>query len=90
MTGSQLRAARKLVGLTRFRLTQRSGVSETTIERFERDGHMTQAVRPFQTSEQRIALIRTALESAGVEFIDEDGGGPGVRLQTPPPDAARK
>jgi hypothetical protein len=24
--------------------------------------------------------IRSALESAGVEFIDENGGGPGVRL----------
>jgi hypothetical protein len=25
--------------------------------------------------------IRRALEEAGVEFIDENGGGPGVRLQ---------
>ena len=25
--------------------------------------------------------VRRALEAAGVEFIDEDGGGPGVRLQ---------
>jgi hypothetical protein len=25
--------------------------------------------------------IRRALEAAGVEFIDENGGGPGVRLQ---------
>ena len=25
--------------------------------------------------------IRRALESAGVEFIDENGGGPGVRLE---------
>jgi hypothetical protein len=24
--------------------------------------------------------VRNALESAGVEFIDENGGGPGVRL----------
>jgi hypothetical protein len=27
--------------------------------------------------------IRTALERAGVEFIDENGGGPGVRLRKP-------
>ena len=27
--------------------------------------------------------VRRALEAAGVEFIDEDGGGPGVRLQKP-------
>jgi hypothetical protein len=25
--------------------------------------------------------VRRALEDAGVEFIDENGGGPGVRLQ---------
>ena len=25
--------------------------------------------------------IRRALESAGVEFIDENGGGPGLRLK---------
>ena len=28
--------------------------------------------------------IRRALESAGVEFIDENGGGLGVRLRKPP------
>jgi hypothetical protein len=27
--------------------------------------------------------IRRALEAAGVEFIDENGGGPGVRLGKP-------
>jgi hypothetical protein len=28
--------------------------------------------------------IRRALEQAGVEFIDAESGGPGVRLRTPP------
>jgi hypothetical protein len=28
--------------------------------------------------------VRRALENAGVEFIDENGGGPGVRLRKPP------
>ena len=28
--------------------------------------------------------IRRALENAGVEFIDAEGGGPGVRLRAPP------
>ena len=27
--------------------------------------------------------VGRALEAAGVEFIDENGGGPGVRLRTP-------
>jgi hypothetical protein len=30
------------------------------------------------------AALRQALEAAGVEFIDENGGGPGVRLRKPP------
>ncbi|MDR3532910.1 MAG: transcriptional regulator [Rhodopila sp.] len=30
-----------------------------------------------------LAAIRTALESAGVEFIPENGGGAGVRLRNP-------
>ena len=29
------------------------------------------------------SAIRRALEKAGVEFIDENGGGPGVRLRNP-------
>ena len=28
-----------------------------------------------------LAVIRRAFEAAGVEFIDENGGGPGVRLR---------
>jgi hypothetical protein len=28
-------------------------------------------------------VIRRALEEAGIEFIDANGGGPGVRLRKP-------
>jgi hypothetical protein len=28
--------------------------------------------------------IRRVMESVGIEFIDENGGGPGVRLRRPP------
>ena len=28
--------------------------------------------------------IRAAIEAPGIEFIDENGGGPGVRLKKPP------
>jgi hypothetical protein len=30
-----------------------------------------------------MAVVKGALEGAGVEFIDENGGGPGVRLREP-------
>jgi hypothetical protein len=28
-----------------------------------------------------LVALKKALEAAGIEFIDENGGGPGVRLQ---------
>jgi hypothetical protein len=34
--------------------------------------------------------VRRALEAAGVEFIDENGGGPGVRLEKPQKDKSQK
>ena len=30
---------------------------------------------------ETVASIRAVLESAGVDFIEENGGGPGVRLR---------
>ena len=44
------------------------------------------AIRPVlsENSIRRRAtldVVRRAFESAGVEFIDENGGGPGVRLR---------
>jgi len=43
-------------------------------------------VRDFEAGRRipqpsNLAAIRTALEAAGVEFISENGGGPGVRLR---------
>jgi hypothetical protein len=35
----------------------------------------------FHWRSMRLVKVRAALEKAGVEFIDEDGGGPGVRLR---------
>ena len=34
--------------------------------------------------------VRRALEVGGVEFIDETGGGPGVRLREPRKEKARR
>jgi hypothetical protein len=34
--------------------------------------------------------VRRALEMAGVEFIDENGGGPGLRLRKPQRSKQRK
>lgn len=73
MIASQCRAARSLLNWTQERLAEVSGVSVTAIRNFERG-----ATAPIRAN---LAAIRHALEAAGVEFIDPNGGGPGVRLR---------
>ncbi|PZP40826.1 MAG: transcriptional regulator [Azospirillum brasilense] len=53
-------------------LADAAQVSPTTITRLER-GESLYA--------RTVEAIRAALEAAGVEFIPENGGGPGVRLR---------
>jgi DNA-binding XRE family transcriptional regulator len=50
-------------------------VSVPTIKRLEADDG------PLGGRDETGNKIRLALEAAGVEFIDENGGGPGVRLR---------
>lgn len=77
LTSAQIRAARALIRWSAEDLAQHSGVSVTTIRRAE--------LMPSGTSLTRVNdhVIRSALETAGIEFIDanENGGGPGVRLR---------
>jgi transcriptional regulator with XRE-family HTH domain len=74
LTIEQLRAARGLLGWSQSKLAVRAGLSLPTVKRVEAD------LGPRVSDEARNKL-RRALESAGVEFIDENGGGPGVRLK---------
>ena len=71
----QMKAARALVAWSQGELAAASGVSEPTIARLEsEDGPIGGRA---ETGKKLIA----ALEEAGVEFIKENGGGPGVRLR---------
>jgi DNA-binding XRE family transcriptional regulator len=71
----QLKAARALLAWSQQRLAAAADVSIPTIKRLEsQDG-------PLGGWNATGTKIRTALESAGIEFIDENGGGPGVRLR---------
>jgi predicted transcriptional regulator len=71
----QVKAARALLGWSQEDLSTKSGVSYPTVARLESsDGEI--GGRPDTG-----AKIVTALESAGVEFIAENGGGAGVRLR---------
>jgi transcriptional regulator with XRE-family HTH domain len=75
LTSAQIRAARALIRWSAEELARHSSVGVTTIRRAE--------LRPSATALTRAndQAIRRALENAGVEFIDAEGGGPGVRLR---------
>ena len=71
----QLKAARALLAWSQEELAAAADVSIPTIKRLEaQDG-------PLGGRSETGVKIRMALEKAGVEFIDENGGGPGVRLR---------
>ena len=74
LTIEQIRAARGLLGWSQSKLAERAGLSLPTVKRVEID-------LGLRVSEEARNKLRRALESAGVEFIDENGGGPGVRLR---------
>ena len=71
----QLKAARALIGWSQEELASAAEVSLPTIKRLE-------AAEGWLAGRQTTAhKIRAALERAGIEFIDENGGGAGVRLR---------
>lgn len=76
MTIEQLRAARGLLGWSQSELAARAGLSLPTVKRLE--GEFGPRV-----SEEARAKLRHAIEAAGIEFIDENGGGLGVRFRRP-------
>jgi nucleotide sugar dehydrogenase len=77
LTSAQIRAARSLIRWSAEDLARQSALSVATIRRAELMEEQTS-----MTTANDIAVRRT-LEAAGVEFIDENGGGPGVRLRKP-------
>jgi transcriptional regulator with XRE-family HTH domain len=75
VTTRQVKAARALLGWSQADLAEKSGVSEPTVARLESvDGELG-------GRELTAEKIRSAIEGAGVSFIDENGGGSGVRLR---------
>jgi hypothetical protein len=75
LSSAQIRAARALVRWSAADLARASALGANTIRRAE-----VAEGRTSLTAANELA-IRRALEAAGVEFIDENGGGPGVRLR---------
>jgi len=69
----QCRAARGLLDWSQADLAQKAAVGIVTVRQFEAGIHT-----PRRATAD---VIRRAFEAAGVEFTDENGGGPGVRLR---------
>ncbi|MER8689062.1 helix-turn-helix domain-containing protein [Mesorhizobium sp. M0092] len=61
-----------MLGWSQSELAAAAGISRATLVDFERGARV-----PHRNN---LDAIRSALETAGVEFIPENGRGPGVRL----------
>lgn len=72
MNAEQCRMARAGLGWSVRQLARRSGVSFTTISRFENGGGSHYST---------VGKIQSALEAAGVKFLADDGDGVGVCLR---------
>jgi transcriptional regulator with XRE-family HTH domain len=75
---AQIRAARALLGWKQDDLAKAAKVNVATIRRIEsKEG-------PVMGYVSTLMRVQSALESAGIRFLDnEPGGGIGVRLVTP-------
>jgi transcriptional regulator with XRE-family HTH domain len=72
ITSSQIRAGRHLANLSQSDIAKATGLSLPTIRRVESE-------REVSVSDEAVAAVRAALESAGVEFTN--GSQPGVKMK---------
>ena len=72
----QCRSARALLDVTQPELAASAALGLSTIVDFEKSRRAVSA--------DAVRAIRRALENAGIVFIAENGGGPGVRLSKRP------
>lgn len=75
LTPAQSRAARGLLDWSQDQVAAASHLGLSTIRDFEKGRRVP--------SHNNLAAIVRAYEDAGVEFIPQNGGGPGARLREP-------
>ena len=73
ITAAQCRAARGLLDWTQQNLADRAGVGIVTVRQVE--------AGISEPRKATLEVIKRAFEDSGVEFLEENGGGPGVRLR---------
>jgi transcriptional regulator with XRE-family HTH domain len=74
-TAARVREARKLLGWTVAALAEHAGIDPKHLDSFEHEKR--------RLSVLDLSVIQTTLAGAGVEFLAENGGGPGARLKKP-------
>jgi transcriptional regulator with XRE-family HTH domain len=75
VTSAQVRMARAALNWTVRDLAGATGLHRNTITNIE--------VGRYGGDPETLTAIEAVLQRAGVEFIDENGGGAGVRLRKP-------
>ena len=74
ISGSQIRAARAVLGWSAEETADRAKVTRKTVERLER------AVGVPSARALTVDSLKTTFEAAGIEFVGTPEEGPGVRL----------
>ena len=82
MTSAQVRMARAALNWTVRDLAEATGLHRNTITNIE--------VGRYAGDPATLAMIKSVLTREGVQFIDENGGGPGVRLRKPSGSSKKK
>jgi hypothetical protein len=75
LLGRQIAAARSLLGIGQKELAEASRISVPTLKRMEGSDGAASGMP------NNVLAVKSALESAGIIFIDANGNGPGVRLR---------
>ena len=72
MNAAQMRMARAALGWGVRELAEKAGITANTVTRIENGADAKQST---------IDAMRSAFETAGIEFIPENGGGAGIRFR---------
>lgn len=79
ITAEQIKAARAALGISLSKIAGETGIGLATLKRYE----ATTGVP--KSRKGHLQLLRSHLESAGIEFIGSPDDGPGIRIRTSPP-----
>ena len=74
ITRVQIRMARAALGWGVRDLASKAGLAANTVSRYENGA---------DAYGETLTKVQRALEQEGIIFIDQNGGGPGVRLKDP-------